>query len=100
MIVLSVRLTPRSSVDRIETAEQAADGNWSLAARVRAVPEKGKANAALLTLLAETLDLPKSALELVGGSRSREKRVRVGADPDRIGHALGALHAGGSGNRA
>ena len=46
-IDLFVRLTPRSSSDEIGDVETTADGRTHLAARVRAVPDKGKANAAL-----------------------------------------------------
>ena len=44
---------------------------------VASPPTDGRANAALLAFLADRLDLPKSALELVSGAGSREKRVTV-----------------------
>ncbi|GAA5176750.1 hypothetical protein GCM10025771_12310 [Niveibacterium umoris] len=45
----------------------------------------GKANAALLAFIADTLDLPKRAVTLESGASSRQKRVRVeGADPVRL----------------
>jgi len=45
--------------------------------RLAAPPVDGKANSALLAFLAEFCDLPKSAVELVGGASSRAKRVRL-----------------------
>lgn len=48
---------------------------WKI--RLRAVPEDGKANKALLEFLAEKLALPRAALELVSGAASREKVVAV-----------------------
>ncbi len=44
---------------------------------VRAPAVDGRANAALLELLAGRLDLPASALRLVAGAGSREKRISV-----------------------
>ena len=49
-----------------------ADG-WKV--RIAAAPEAGKANEALLRLLARTLDLPRRDLELTRGRASRDKVV-------------------------
>ena len=43
--------------------------------RVAAPPEGGKANEAVLKLLAETLDVPRSSVALVSGQTSRDKIV-------------------------
>jgi len=44
---------------------------------VAQMPEKGKANKAIIALLARKLSLRKSQLELVSGATSREKRMLV-----------------------
>lgn len=49
----------------------------ALKIRLAAPPVDGKANAALLVFLAETMGTAKSALELISGESSRAKRVRV-----------------------
>jgi uncharacterized protein (TIGR00251 family) len=70
--LLRVRLTPRASRDQI--------GGWDgdlLRVRVAAPPVEGKANDALLRLLAEALDVPLSRLRLVRGRASREKAIAV-----------------------
>ena len=77
---LFVRLTPKSSADAIDGVQEATDGSVYLAARVRAVPDKGAANAALVRLLAERLDLPKRTIGVVAGSTSRLKTVRLTGD--------------------
>jgi uncharacterized protein YggU (UPF0235/DUF167 family) len=41
------------------------------------MPEAGKANAAVLALLAKALGVPKSALSIVRGETGRDKRVRL-----------------------
>lgn len=48
-----------------------------MSARVRAVPEKGKANGALIALLSKRLDWPKGAILLESGDTNRLKRLRI-----------------------
>ena len=56
---------------------------------VTAAPEKGKANRAIIALLSETLGVPKSAMDLVSGETSPQKRLLIlGADVDAIRKAL------------
>ena len=45
--------------------------------RVTAPPEDGKANAAVVRLLAQTLGISRSQLEVVRGHSSRHKVIRV-----------------------
>lgn len=85
---LSVRLTPKSSADTIDGVRAAADGSVHLAARVRAAPEKGAANAALEKLLAERLDLPRRTVSVVAGPTSRLKTVRLTGDAEEIARAV------------
>lgn len=55
---------------------------------VTAPPDKGKANRAVIELLAEALDLPASAIEIVGGAGSRDKTVRIEGDPAAVAALL------------
>ncbi len=70
---LSIRVTPNASADAITLAT--ADG--ILQVRTTATPEGGKANGAVLKLLAAALGQPVSTLELLRGSTGRNKIVRV-----------------------
>ena len=90
-LVLAVRLTPRSSRDAIDGVETLADGRVVLKARVRAVPEDGKANAALLRLVAEALGLPASRVSLASGGTSRLKTLRIDGDATTMAVALASL---------
>ena len=81
-VLLSLRLTPKSSRDALEGIETLADGRSVLKARVRAVPEDGKANLALLRLLADQMDLPIRALSLATGATGRTKVIRIGGAPE------------------
>ena len=49
----------------------------ALKIKVRAAPENGRANAAVVEVLAKALGLPKSALTLESGESSRHKRVCI-----------------------
>ena len=91
-VLVDIRLTPKSAADRIEGMVTDAAGRAFLKARVRAVPEDGKANAALLKLMAKTIGVPKSAVTLVAGHTSRMKTLRVTGDTERLAAALNALN--------
>ncbi|MGD8809167.1 MAG: DUF167 family protein [Gammaproteobacteria bacterium] len=80
-VSVAVRLTPKAGADRIDGVAESAAGGVILKARVTAAPESGKANAALLKLLAKRWKLPKSALSIAGGARDRNKVVHVAGDP-------------------
>ncbi len=71
-IILSVKAQPGARKDEIV-------GQWadSLKIRVTAPPEKGKANEAIIKLLAEVLGLKKSAFKIVSGETSRDKKILV-----------------------
>jgi uncharacterized protein YggU (UPF0235/DUF167 family) len=57
--------------------------------RVGAPPERGKANEAVLALLAEVLAVPRSSVVLVSGGGSRDKIVELaGIEPDEIDRRL------------
>jgi uncharacterized protein len=75
-VELRIRLTPKSSSDRIEGVCDTAEGP-ALTARVRAVPSDGEANSALERLIADWLDLSKSSVLLSSGHKSRVKTVTL-----------------------
>lgn len=70
--LLDVRVTPGATRERIV---EGADG--ALAIHVTAPPSDGKANAAVIKLLAKALGVPKSRIELVRGATSRSKLLRI-----------------------
>jgi uncharacterized protein (TIGR00251 family) len=83
-----VRLTPKGGRDAVEGWEAASDGSEHLKARVRAVPENGKANTALVGLLADTFGVAKSAISIVSGATARLKRVEIAGDPAQLAARL------------
>ncbi len=68
----SVRVQPRAS-------RNAVDGEWQGALKVRltAAPVDGKANEALSEFLSGLLKIPKSAVRILSGERSRIKRLEL-----------------------
>ena len=66
---LAVRVTPGARTESLEIVA------GRLHAKVRVPPESGKANIAVLDLLARALDIPTSRLRLLRGATSREKLI-------------------------
>jgi uncharacterized protein (TIGR00251 family) len=84
-VVITVRVIPRAA--RSGLAGTRGD---ALLVRLRAPPVEGAANDALIDVLAKALHVPKRAVSIVAGDRSRQKRVRVvGIDPDTAATRLG-----------
>jgi uncharacterized protein (TIGR00251 family) len=67
-----VRLRVSPGARRTEIVGRHGDG-WKV--RVSAAPERGRANEAVLDLLAERLELPRRQLSIVSGYAAREKVV-------------------------
>jgi uncharacterized protein YggU (UPF0235/DUF167 family) len=73
--LVPVRVTPRARVELVELASSA-DGSPLLRVHVRAVPERGKANDAVVAAVARAAGLPRSSLRVVHGHASRDKLLR------------------------
>jgi uncharacterized protein (TIGR00251 family) len=91
---VAVRLTPRARTDRLDGVAHLADGTPVLKVSVTAPPAEGRANDALLRLLAAEWGLPPRDLAVVGGKKSRAKIVRVAGEPSFLLKRLGAALAG------
>lgn len=78
-VVVPVRLTPKSARNDIEGVAEF-DGEAVLKARVRALPEDGRANAALQKLMAKWLSVPQSSVQVIQGGKSRLKQIAIDGD--------------------
>lgn len=77
-MTVEVRAQPRAR----RTSVELRDGVLKVAVTVP--PEDGKANSAIVALLAETWHLPKSAFAVVKGATTRNKTIGVTGDPVRL----------------
>ncbi|MEM7749020.1 MAG: DUF167 family protein [Pseudomonadota bacterium] len=82
-IELRVRLTPKSSRDQIGEILEI-EGIGVLRVAVRALPQAGAANAALLALIAKSLRIPKTSIRLASGGKSRIKVLEIAGDPETL----------------
>jgi uncharacterized protein (TIGR00251 family) len=87
---VAIRLTPRGRGDRVEGIVRGADGATALQVSVTAPPAEGRANDALLRLLAKRWGVARRDLAIVAGLKSRNKLVHVAGDPEAL---LGKLRA-------
>ncbi len=88
---VAVKVIPKAGRDAIVGTRMDAAGGRRLVVRVSAAPEKGKANAAVIALLAKALGVPKSAIAVVAGETAREKRLRIAAEDEDVIARLSAL---------
>jgi uncharacterized protein YggU (UPF0235/DUF167 family) len=77
----AVRLTPRAAADRVDGVSD----EGVLQVRVTAPAVEGAANAALVRLLADELDVSRSSIQMVAGATGRHKLIVVdGVSPDEV----------------
>lgn len=76
---LRLRVHPKARKDAVTGVHGGA-----LKVSVTAPPEKGKANDAVVKLLAKALDLPKGAVAIVAGETSQDKTAVVGLAPEEV----------------
>ena len=89
-ITVDLRVHPRARRTALEFAAGA------LKASVTAPPEDGKANDAVIALLAEEWRLPKSAFAVIKGASARSKTVSVSGEPAGLAARIGEwMHAHG-----
>ncbi len=73
--IFQVRVTPKSSSNRIKIQHQK-DGSRFIKVYVTEIAENGRANKAMLELLAKELGLAKSSLIITHGLTSRNKTIK------------------------
>ena len=87
-VILAIHVIPRARTTEIAGTRAGADGE-ALLVRLNAPPVDGAANDALVAFLAQRLQLPRRAVQIVAGERGRRKRVAIaGVSADRVRAAL------------
>jgi uncharacterized protein YggU (UPF0235/DUF167 family) len=75
--IVFVRLTPKSSSNRIGDVRSLADGREVLTVYVTAPPDKNKANKAMIQLLSTHWGVAASAIQIINGHTQRIKTLSV-----------------------
>jgi hypothetical protein len=75
-MILFVKVSPNARQNSIESYQDNV-----LKVRIKAPPDKGKANQGLINFLAESLNIPKNCIRLVSGASSRMKKIEIEGDP-------------------
>jgi hypothetical protein len=99
-VQVAVRLSPRASRNAVAGLADTADGGTVLKVSVTAVPEGGRANAALVGLLAKAWRVPPSSVRVASGATDRNKLLHVAGVPADLESRLNAwLAALGQGEK-
>ena len=79
-LTFAVRVVPRAS-----RSEFVGEQSGALRVRLAAPPVEGAANKELIKLLAKSFKLPNNAVQIISGSTSKNKIVRIqGGDATRL----------------
>ena len=89
-VSFKLKLTPKAARNALVRIDRDVDNNGHLRASVTTVPEKGKANTALIKLLSKKLALPKTSIRLIAGELSRYKTVQIDGEPETLTNELKA----------
>ena len=89
-IRLRLKVQPKARREGVTGWTPDPDG-MALKLSVGAPPEDGKANAAVIALLAKALGVAKSAISVVSGATDRRKLVEIRGEPEHLRAALDAL---------
>lgn len=87
MVEVIIQVKPGSSKNEIFL-----DQNNQLVVKLRAKPVDGEANAALIEFLSSELKIGKSGIEILKGTTSRVKKIRLAVSPadwDQIKQTIG-----------
>lgn len=79
-LLVTLKVQPKSSRDAVEGIVEVPDG-WALKVAVTAPPDKGKANAAVVALVAKAFGVAKSNVTLTLGETDRRKVLHIAGDP-------------------
>lgn len=79
-LTLTVRVSPKAARDSIEGLADTPQGP-AVQVRVRAVPDEGKANAAVEAVVARWLGVAGRTVSVVRGHKSRVKALEIAGDP-------------------
>lgn len=83
-------MTPKSRREGPQGLVDLPEGGTALKLGINAAPEDGKANAAVIALLAKHLTVAKAAISVAAGAKDRRKLVDILGDPETLASRLEA----------
>jgi uncharacterized protein (TIGR00251 family) len=87
-LLLRIRVTPRARRNAIDGTMIDAAGDSRLKIAVTVPPADGKANRAVIAMLAKEWRMPKSSFSIVAGASDRLKTICLSGDPDALAASL------------
>ena len=81
-VTVAVRVAPRAAHQRIGEIAGEANGGRVIKVSVTAPPENGKANDAVIRLLAKAWRVPKTSLSVTSGATDRRKTIHAAGEPE------------------
>ncbi len=81
---LNLKLTPKANKTALLGTAKDAAGQTYLKASVTAVPENGKANIALIKLLAKEWKIAKSHITIIRGATNTRKTIEIAGEIDKV----------------
>ncbi len=76
-VFLDLKVIPRSKINSLEGLLQVTSNKYLAKLRIKALPEKGKANLELIKYLSKTLDLPQQNIVIISGHTSSLKKIKI-----------------------
>ena len=73
---LRIKVLPKSSTNEVTEIMTDDTGEQTIKIRIKAVPEKGKANEELIKFLSKELSIPKDKITIISGKSTQLKLVR------------------------
>lgn len=73
---LRIKVIPRSAKNEVVEIMEDETGEKTIKIRIKAIPEKGKANAELIKFLSKELSLPKDQISILSGKQDQLKLLK------------------------
>lgn len=77
---IRVKIIPRSPKNEITDIIEDEEGEKTIKIRIKAPPEKGKANAELIKFLSKTFNIKRDTISIISGKTDRLKLIKISKD--------------------
>ena len=74
---LRIKVIPNSNTNEIKEIMTDDSGEETIKIKIKAIPEKGKANTELIKFLSKELEIKKSNISIISGKTDRIKLIKI-----------------------